>query len=442
MRARVDTIGDKTNTAEIIASSQFDPDSTPANNDPNEDDQSSAILSPELVDLALTKSASDLSPNVGDTIQFILSLSNEGPSTATGVEVTDPLSPGVTFQQATPSRGSYNPNTGVWSVGDVAVGETPTLTLVTVVNDTRSDTNTAEITATDQPDADSTPGNNAPGEDDIASVTFNTKVADLSLTKTVDNDRPNQSANVTFTLTLSNAGPDTATDVMISDPIPSGLRFVSASPSIGTYDSNTGIWSVPSVPVGSITSLQLITAVTSATTITNVTEISSALQFDPDSTPGNDLPGEDDRAEVTITPQLVDISVEAEVDNPEPLEGETIQIVFRTVNAGPTDATGVQLNSLLPDGLTLISSQPQTGAYDSVTGNWDVGSLAAGGTTQLTLNARVDTRGFKEVLIEVTATDQFDVDSTPGNNVEGEDDQELLVVRAPRLLNARLFFSR
>ena len=440
--ARVDTIGDKTNTAEITASSQFDPDSTPSNNNAIEDDQASAVLSPELVDLALSKSVSDLSPNVGDTIQYILSLSNDGPSTATGVEVTDPLTSGVTFTQATPSRGSYNPNTGVWAVGDVPVGETPTLTLVAVVNDTRTETNTAEITATDQPDVDSTPGNNAAGEDDIANVTFNTQVADLSLTKTVDTVNPNQSDNVTFTLTLSNDGPDTATDVMISDPIPSGLRFVSASPSIGTYDASTGIWTVPSVAVGSITSLQLVTAVTAANTSTNVTEILSARQFDPDSTPGNDVVGEDDRAEVAVTPQVVDIAVEATVDNPTPLEGETIQVVFRATNAGPSDASGVQLNTLLPDGLTLITSQPQTGSYDSVSGAWDVGNLAAGASTQLTLNARVDTRGFKQIPIQVTATDQFDIDSTPANDVDAEDDQAELIVRAPRLLHKRLFMSR
>ena len=45
----VDTPGDKNNSAEIIASSQVDPDSTPNNNIPSEDDQASALLSPELV---------------------------------------------------------------------------------------------------------------------------------------------------------------------------------------------------------------------------------------------------------------------------------------------------------------------------------------------------------------------------------------------------------
>lgn len=440
--ARVDTIGDKTNTAEITASSQFDPDSTPANGNPDEDDQASAVLSPELVDLALSKSVSDLTPNVGDTIQYVLTLSNDGPSTATGVAVTDPLAGGVSFTQATPSRGTYNPNTGVWSVGDVPVGETPTLTLVAVVNDVRSETNSAEITAADQPDVDSTPGNGVAGEDDIAEVTFNTLVSDLSLNKTVDNATPNRSDNVTFTLTLTNDGPDAASDVQISDPIPAGLRFVSASPSVGTYDATTGLWSVANVPVGTITTLQIVTAVTSVAPITNVTEISAAKQFDPDSTPGNNAIDEDDRSEVAVVPRVVDISVETMVDNETPLEGETVQIVFRVNNAGPDDASGVRLNTLLPDGLTLITSQPQTGAYDSVSGDWDVGSLAAGAGTQLTLNARVDTRGFKQIPIQVTATDQFDIDSTPDNGIDTEDDQAELIVRAPRLLHKRLFMSR
>ena len=102
----------------------------------------------------------------------------------------------------------------------------------------------------------------------------------------------------------------------------------------------------------------------------------------------------------------------------------------------------MQLTTLLPLGLTLITSQPQLGSYNSVTGLWDVGSLASGASTQLVLNARVDTRGVKTVTIEVTATDQFDVDSTPDNNVPAEDDQSEVVIRATKAADQRMFMSR
>ncbi len=442
IRVVVDTPGDKNNSAEIIASSQVDPDSTPNNNIPSEDDQASALLSPELVDLALTKSLNNPAPNIGDLVTYTLGLTNEGPSNATGVAVTDRLPTGLTFASATQTAGTYNPSTGIWSVGSVAVGATPTLTINATVGSTVGGTNTAEVTAIDQPDSDSVPGNNNANEDDQASTTFTTQVADLSLNKTVDDAMPNQSQSVNFTLTLSNAGPDNATDVAIRDLLPAGLRFVSSSPSIGQYDATTGRWTLSNLPAGASATLGIEAAITSAAPATNVAEVVAVRQYDPDSQPDNGVTSEDDYSQQAVTPQVVDISVSSSVDNPEPLEGETIRIVFTALNSGPAAATGVQLNTLLPLGLTLITSQPQPGSYNSVTGLWDVGNLASGNTAQLVLNARVDTRGVKTVSIEVTATDQFDVDSTPDNNVPAEDDQSEVVIRAPRLLNKRMFMSR
>jgi uncharacterized repeat protein (TIGR01451 family) len=73
--------------------------------------------------------------------------------------------------------------------------------------------------------------------------------ADLSLTKAVDNANPNEGDPVTFTFNLSNAGPDPATGVQVTDLLPAGATLVSATPSQETYDSVTGsgTWE-PSTP--------------------------------------------------------------------------------------------------------------------------------------------------------------------------------------------------
>ena len=77
--------------------------------------------------------------------------------------------------------------------------------------------NTAQISASDQSDPDSTPNNDdgdqSEDDEDNASVTPGGDLgeADLMLTKSVDNATPNIGESVTFTLTISNAGPDTAT---------------------------------------------------------------------------------------------------------------------------------------------------------------------------------------------------------------------------------------
>ena len=58
----------------------------------------------------------------GETITFIVTLTNNGFSSATNVQVSDLLPAGLTFVAATPSQGTYNSVSGVWTVG--AVGNT------------------------------------------------------------------------------------------------------------------------------------------------------------------------------------------------------------------------------------------------------------------------------------------------------------------------------
>jgi uncharacterized repeat protein (TIGR01451 family) len=442
LTASVDSVDDKTNVAELIASDQFDPDSRPANDDPNEDDQDSAMLSPELVDLALSQSVDSPRPNIGDVIRFDLGLTNEGPSDATGVTVLDRLPEGLNFQAAIANQGSYDPNTGIWTVGKVGVGETPRLLIDAVVQAIDSAANTAQVQSIDQPDSDSIPANNDPDEDDQSTVSVTTQVADLSLIKVVDNPTPGRVDEVNFVIRVTNAGPDTATDVVVNDPLPAGLRFVSADQTDGTYDPETGLWTIESIENGQFAQLQLVAAVTSAEPSTNVAEVIQARQIDPDSEPGNNDPEEDDIASAGVTPRVVDIAVSGTIDNDSPLQGDIIQIAFTATNEGAGNGTGIEFEAPLPSGLTLLSSQPQSGTYNSTTGRWIVGDLAAGQATRLVLNLRVDQRGIKFVEIEQVAGNEFDVDSTPDNGIEAEDDQTSVLVKAPRLLQKRLFLSR
>lgn len=58
---------------------------------------------------------------------------------------------------------------------------------------------------------------------------------------------------LTYTFTLTNAGPDTAPEVTVDIPIPKNTKFSSATASQGSYNSGTAVWDVGSVAVGSQT---------------------------------------------------------------------------------------------------------------------------------------------------------------------------------------------
>ncbi len=426
--ARVDGTTAITNTAEIVAADQVDPDSTPDNNDPEEDDQDSVQVIPSGIDLSVEKTVNDATPNVGQDVTFTITVTNGGPNDATGVELTDVLPAGLTFVSANPSEGTYDEATGVWTIGAIPASSSETLTIVATVETVGAKTNTAEITAADQVDIDSTPNNNNPDEDDQASVTITTAAIDLSLTKTVNNSTPNVGDNVTFTITVTNSGPDDATGVAVTDVLPSGLTFVSANASQGSYASGTGIWTVGNIDNGENATLTIVATVTTIGAKTNTAEVTAADQADPDSTPGNNNPDEDDQASVVVTPQQIDLSLTKTVDNATPAVGDNVTFTITVSNAGPDDATGVVVTDLLPTGLTFVSADESVGTYVSGTGVWTIGELDSGASATLTIVATVASSGSKVNTAEVTAADQADPDSTPGNNNPDEDDQASVTV--------------
>ena len=84
-------------------------------------------------DLSMSKSVSNPTPNVGDTVTFTIVLSNAGRNTAGNVTVTDLLPAGLTFVSANPSQGTFVSGSGLWSVGTVIMGTPQTLQIQATV---------------------------------------------------------------------------------------------------------------------------------------------------------------------------------------------------------------------------------------------------------------------------------------------------------------------
>ncbi|PKL84408.1 MAG: hypothetical protein CVV24_00285 [Ignavibacteriae bacterium HGW-Ignavibacteriae-3] len=68
--------------------------------------------------------------------------------------------------------------------------------------------------------------------------------SDIKVEKSVNNANPQCDQNVTFTIKATNLGPNTANGVQVTDLLPTGLIYVSNSPSQGSYNSTTGIWNI------------------------------------------------------------------------------------------------------------------------------------------------------------------------------------------------------
>ena len=120
--------------------------------------------------------------------------------------------------------------------------------------------------------------------------------------------------------------------------------------------------------------------------------------------------------------EIADLSLQQTVDNPNPVIGETVTFTITVKNAGPDRATNVETTNLLPPELLFERATVSQGIYEFEE-TWFVGTLEPGASAELRITVTVDSSDSIQHTAEVTFSDQFDPNSTPGNGVSGEDDQ-------------------
>jgi uncharacterized repeat protein (TIGR01451 family) len=367
---------DVSNTA-TVSGDQSDPDPT--------NDSATATTSvtpagppPASADLSVTKSALPDPVTAGDDLTYTIGVTNNGPDDATGVTLSDPIPAGTSFVSAD-SGGSLSGGTVSWSIGALASGGSTTVHLVVQVDPSRSAdvSNTATVSG-DQSDPDPT--------NDSATVTTNVTPApasaDLWVTKSASPDPVRAGADLTYTLVASNNGPDDATGVTLSDPIPAGTSFVSAD-SGGSLSGGTVTWSIGALASGANATVHLVVNVDASryTDVSNTATVSGD-QSDPDATNNSD----------SVTTNVIgfaNLVLVKTVSRPDPKEGSDVCYKIILTNKGPARATGVLVRDLLPSGLRYVSSHTEHGAYDPKTGIWNVGDLNDQAEATLRISAKI-----------------------------------------------------
>ena len=262
-----------------------------------------AIDARPVADLSVGVSASNPTPAIGSTVTFTVTASNAGPTDATSVALSTLLGGNLTFVSATTATGTISPTTGAWALGSLASGASATATITAIVTGPVPGTLTSEVTASGQPDPDSTPANGVTTEDDYARATVTPPAIDLALAMTVSNATPTAGQTVTFTTTVTNQSLLAATGVEILVPFRTRAGVVtvtSSTPGVGTYDGTT--WVVGALaPGASVTLTVQVRVDLDRTAQTASAEVARAGQPDVDSTPGNGVTSEDDYAAATVT---------------------------------------------------------------------------------------------------------------------------------------------
>ncbi|MCI0440162.1 MAG: hypothetical protein L0177_13690 [Chloroflexi bacterium] len=350
--------------------------------DPDEGNNSSTVevLVETEADVSVDKQASG-TITAGSELDYTITVTNNGPSDAQGVVVTDSFPGQVSVNPATPGKGSFDEGTGVWNVGTLAAGDSAQL-VVTVVVDPAAPLDTVLInqvdatTATTDPD----PENNT----DQAQTTV-TPEADLQVDKSADQDTvvAGQDGPLTYTVVVTNNGPSNATGVAVSDVLPDGVSFVSSEHTQGSFDEASSEWQVGELPAGESATLTVVVTVDSSAqgNLTNTAAVSGD-EFDPNQDDNSST------AEVDITTEA-DVSV-TKLGATEAVAGNTIEYTITVANAGPSDAQNVVVTDTFPTLVMASPATPTSGTFDETTGVWSVGALPSGASEQLVIEVMID----------------------------------------------------
>ncbi len=275
---------------------------------------------------------------------------------------------------------------------------------------------------------------------------FDVLVADLSLVKGASTSTPVAGTTITFTITVTNSGPNSATNITVTDMVPNGYTYTSGAGNIDSDSGTTGAtitsdessaptlsWDIDQLDVGESVSLTVKALVNATGDYTNLAQITAADQPDPDSDPSSDENtddkgdglDDDDESSTSASPGAADLSISKKVDNISAGPGDYVVFTLTLKNDGPANASGLKVGDKLPDGYAYVTDNPSQGTYDDSSGEWDVGAIANGSTATLEISAKVKVSGDYKNVAQVTASNQNDPDSTPNNDDgdQSEDDE-------------------
>jgi uncharacterized repeat protein (TIGR01451 family) len=401
------TVAVQVNAGTATGTQIADTDSiTSGTNDPNLANNSATVLTivgaANTANLVVTNVASPNPVIAGNNITYTVVITNNGPSTASTLVFSEAIPANTTFVSAAATSG-----TGGWTCTGISIscsnpsftmGSSTTFTVVVKVGaGTASGTVITDTAAVSSSTTDPNPSNNFA----IATVVVATAgQADLAITKTGTPTAVLAGNNITYTLTVKNNGPATATNVTLTDTLPGSTTVVSISAPAGwTCPAASGGFqncTNPSVASGASATFTLVLKVTAGTApgtvITNSANVGSPTTSDP--TNANNTAT---ASSTVVSPSQADVSI-IKTASPEPVnQGTNLTYSLQVTNNGPAVAQGVTVTDVLPSQViftsVFIPASQGTCSYTAgtTTVSCNLGSLSVGGLVIITINVNAAT---------------------------------------------------
>ncbi|HAS46573.1 MAG TPA: hypothetical protein DCS93_39185 [Microscillaceae bacterium] len=337
---------------------------------------------PDEADLQVEKIVDKDSVMVGDTINYTITVTNNGPRTAgddadtsKAVKLTDVLPSGLNVVSVT--GGTFTP-AGVMYLGEMNIYTSKTVTIQAVTTTAGTVTNTATVSVASPTDPDL--GNNTSS----ATTQVIAKKADLQITG-AGPATAFQGSEATYTFTVTNNGPNDAEQINIVNTLPTGMTLVSSTE-------------------GAITSLATGASATFEVKVT--LDVTGDLEIT--STVSNNIedPNLANNVASVTTKVIAEPKADLQITGTGPAtaaQGAEVTYNFTVTNNGPDNAEQISITNGLPTGMTLVSSTESA-----------ITNLATGASATFEVKVTLDVTG--DLQITSTVSNNIE-DPNPANNV-------------------------
>ena len=355
-------------------------------------------------DLAIGVTASPEPVIVGDHLIYTLSVTNNGPSGAKTVSVSQVLPSSTIFYAAAASQGSVAQSGGLVTanLGQMSAHGVATVTVI-VIPTAIGTISTSATVSSEQPDF------NLANNTATLFSTVNPPTSDLAVGLTASPATMVVGGSLTYTMSLTNNGPSSASGVFVTNVFPAGVVLLSETVSQGSLsvNGNTVVCSL-----GTMTNGAIATAIVQATPLAQGTLVATATalgnQVDPV------LPNNSAMAFVTVGP-AADLALTLTARPSPVVLYSNVTFLGTVTNFGPSVATNVVITQTLPIGATIVSITPSQGSYDlsGQTLTAHLGALPIGGNASLTVIVATTKLGTLTSSANVSASL---TDPNPANN--------------------------
>ena len=348
--------------------------------------------------LTIVKSADRDHAYPGEVVKYQVTVTNDGTVDMTNVTVSDDTNALGMFIVSTGEGYTYNPETRLFTIPALNVGDSVTLNYLYIVQNGDPETiiNVATAHAPKNPDTE------IPGDKDIEEPSKPVEVDvlrdELTIVKNADKSFVDMNGNdttVTYTLTVKNSGNTKLTNVIVTDTS-NGNGTVEYTGDL-MYDGN-GKWMVPELNAGdSVEITYVYTAVAEDMNLDNGNIVNTAVAEGKN--PDNKTVTSDPDTEIVHVGEVPDRDIRVVKTSLESsvMIGDTIHYTITVTNNGTMTAQNVVVRDF-NDGIGEInaaSSDKYT--YDAATHSFTIAEIAAGEVVEIPVTYTVQ-EGDKDVV--------------------------------------------